>query len=383
MRPGDLEKLLGGYATGTLTAEERQALMEAALEDQQLFDALAREEALRDVLSDRAARARLLAALDRQPARWYRRAWSSMPLRAFAAAAALAIAVGTSYWTWHSERRQAVTEVAVLKPAAIPAPPAAAAENGAPAAPAGKEARAMARRLPSGGSAVRRNAPSAATVDQAAQTASAGAQTSSGVMGSLVPPPPPAAPAPALAPAVEKAAGGPTPPPAVPATTETVQVTAQPSVVELQATDRSLAIQEALPPAARGGGGGAAGNNFRPARAPIMSALGVSASGPLRWTVLRRNESGAFEPIGQGGLRAGDAVELRIESSIEGDISLTDGDPAAADSTVLLRPTHIGSGGTVVTPPIEPPGAGLRTFTLRLTRTEGPPILSVVRLNYR
>jgi hypothetical protein len=381
VRPGDLEKLLGGYATGTLTAEERQALMEAALEDQQLFDALAREEALRDVLSDRAARARLLAALDRQPARWYRRAWSSMPLRAFAAAAALAIAVVASYWMWHSEQRRGVTEVAVLKPAAIPAPPAAAAENRAPAAPAGKEARAMARRLPLGSIAVGRNAPRAATVEQVTQTASAGAQTNSGVMGSLVPPPPPAAPATALA--VEKAAGAPTPPPAVPATTETVQVTAQPSVVELRATDRSLAVQEALPPAARGGGGGAAGNNFRPARAPIRSALGVSASGPLRWTVLRRNQSGAFEPIGPGGLREGDTVELRLESSMEGDISLTDGDPAAADSTVLLRPTHIGSGGTVVTPPIGPAGAGLRTFTLRLTRTEGPPILSVVRLNYR
>jgi hypothetical protein len=382
VRPGDLEKLLGGYATGTLTAEERQALMEAALEDQQLFDALAREEALRDVLSDRAARARLLAALDRQPARWYRRAWSSMPLRAFAAAAALAIAVGAGYWMWHSEQRQAVTEVAVLKPAAIPAPPAAAAENSAAGAPARKEARALARRLPAGSSAFRRNAPGDPIV--VIQTAHAGAQSTSDVMGSLVPPPPPAAPAPAPVPAIMKAEGAPTPPAAVPATTETVQVTAaNSSPVEPQATDRSQAINQPSPPAARGGGGGAAENNFRPARAPIMSALGVLASGPLQWTVLRRNDSGAFEPIGQGGLREGDTVELRLESSMEGDISLTDGDPAAADSTVLLRPTHIGSGGTVVTPPIEPAGAGLRTFTLRLTRTEGPPILSVVRLNFR
>ncbi len=34
------EKLLGGYATGTLTGEEREALMQAALHDQALFDAL-------------------------------------------------------------------------------------------------------------------------------------------------------------------------------------------------------------------------------------------------------------------------------------------------------------------------------------------------------
>ena len=41
MSPEEIKKLLGGYATGTLTAEEQQALFAAALEDQELFDALA------------------------------------------------------------------------------------------------------------------------------------------------------------------------------------------------------------------------------------------------------------------------------------------------------------------------------------------------------
>jgi len=67
MKREDIRKLLGGYATGTLTAEERQALFEAALEDQELFDALAKEEPLRELLEDPAARARLLAALDDSP----------------------------------------------------------------------------------------------------------------------------------------------------------------------------------------------------------------------------------------------------------------------------------------------------------------------------
>lgn len=67
MRREDIRKLLGGYATGTLTAEERQALFEAALDDQELFDALAKEQPLRELLEDPAARARLLAALDDSP----------------------------------------------------------------------------------------------------------------------------------------------------------------------------------------------------------------------------------------------------------------------------------------------------------------------------
>lgn len=63
MRRDEAGKLLGGYATDTLTEAERRALFEAALGDQALFDALADEEALRELLAEPAARARLLTAL--------------------------------------------------------------------------------------------------------------------------------------------------------------------------------------------------------------------------------------------------------------------------------------------------------------------------------
>jgi hypothetical protein len=96
MSPEDAHKLLGGYATGTLTAEEQQALFEAALQDQGLFDALAREQALRDVLGDAAARAQLLAAIDDVPAPWYRRFWRPLPMAALAAG--LALVTITAVW---------------------------------------------------------------------------------------------------------------------------------------------------------------------------------------------------------------------------------------------------------------------------------------------
>jgi hypothetical protein len=70
----EIQKLLGGYATDTLSEAERRALFEAALEDQELFDALAKEQALRDVLQDPSARQQLIEALGpaREPfaARW-------------------------------------------------------------------------------------------------------------------------------------------------------------------------------------------------------------------------------------------------------------------------------------------------------------------------
>jgi hypothetical protein len=59
----EIQKLLGGYATDTLGEVERRALFEAALEDQEVFDALAKEQALRDVLQDPLARQQLLDAL--------------------------------------------------------------------------------------------------------------------------------------------------------------------------------------------------------------------------------------------------------------------------------------------------------------------------------
>lgn len=59
----DPRHLLGGYATGNLSPEERRALFAAALDDPDLFAALADEEAFKDLLSDPEATARIRAAL--------------------------------------------------------------------------------------------------------------------------------------------------------------------------------------------------------------------------------------------------------------------------------------------------------------------------------
>jgi hypothetical protein len=78
VKPDDIRKLLGGYATGTLTDAERKALFEAAMEDQALFDAIAAEGVLKEVLDDPQARASLLEALPDKPELVARRipAWS-------------------------------------------------------------------------------------------------------------------------------------------------------------------------------------------------------------------------------------------------------------------------------------------------------------------
>src|SRR3954470_4992246 len=73
MTDEDIRKLLGGYATHTLSATEEKALFEAALHDEKLFAALADEQALREMLDDPGNRAAMLRALE-PPVRsqWFR-----------------------------------------------------------------------------------------------------------------------------------------------------------------------------------------------------------------------------------------------------------------------------------------------------------------------
>jgi hypothetical protein len=96
----EVQKLLGGYATGTLTSEEQQALFEAALDDQEIFDALAKEQPLRDLLRDQAAKAEILAALDGSAKSGGWMQWMRAPWVTGLAMAGLA-AIGVAVWIGH------------------------------------------------------------------------------------------------------------------------------------------------------------------------------------------------------------------------------------------------------------------------------------------
>jgi hypothetical protein len=63
MNPIDPRLLLGGYATGTLTKSERDALMQAVLEDPELFEEFVEEEDWRGALEGPAFRQRLIRRL--------------------------------------------------------------------------------------------------------------------------------------------------------------------------------------------------------------------------------------------------------------------------------------------------------------------------------
>jgi hypothetical protein len=116
VRPGepDPASLLGGWAAGNLSAEEKRRLLEGALEDQRLFDALLTEEALRETLADPATRAQMIDALQPAPSYWRKifRPWAWVP----AAAAAGAMA-GFVIWMMQPQAgRESSVELAETKP---------------------------------------------------------------------------------------------------------------------------------------------------------------------------------------------------------------------------------------------------------------------------
>ncbi|MEP6963224.1 MAG: hypothetical protein ABI995_14175, partial [Acidobacteriota bacterium] len=89
MRRDEARKLMGGYATGSLTDVECALLFEAALDDQELFDELAGEQSLKELLDSPGAKDRLLAGL--RPVREVKPAWWAQPWP-WAAAAGLSVA---------------------------------------------------------------------------------------------------------------------------------------------------------------------------------------------------------------------------------------------------------------------------------------------------
>jgi hypothetical protein len=60
----DIRDLLGRYASGSLSAQEQERLFDAALDDQDLFDQLAREQELKQMLDQPGARDRMIRALE-------------------------------------------------------------------------------------------------------------------------------------------------------------------------------------------------------------------------------------------------------------------------------------------------------------------------------
>ena len=307
--------------TGILTPEEQRALFAAALEDQSLFDALAREQPLRDLLEDPAARATLLAALAERPSPWYRRmaGWAVQPRVLAPLAAVLCLAVTATIWEARQRKPQPVLTARVAREAPVEAPPVPSrVPEPAPPLPVAK-ARA----------AVKRKAETAASRGMAA------ADSTQLDQGRLTAPKEPAAAQPAAESEVKSGVVG--------AIGGFPQIAGQltPLPQNSQAENRPVPSPS-------------------PAAAPQVQAMASVGAlvlpSPLTWKLLRRQPDGEFAPAGPGDLEAGDAVKLQVDSKDAGYVYLVENAKVLASSRI--------EAGKPFDMAIEPQGTGRRDLEL-------------------
>lgn len=305
MTPEEIRKLLGGYATGTLTPEEQQALFEAALDDQALFDLLAKEQPLRDLLQDPTARAQVLAATESRRREWFPfgRQWA---LIGAAAAAVLAVAAGVYLMRPKPAPRAVLT--AELKPA--PPVPSALSQP-APQQPSLSEKTPM-RAKPPMRRAARAAMPRQTTGDIALDK-------------------PAAAPAPLAAPAAPPSA----PQPLAPAQAS-ANAAAQAAEKEQKALTGALggALPTVAPTNARSlfygaqftSQDGAPQPQFQVSMGANSRSIGSTGAPNLgvKWTALRKGPDGLFNDVDAGQLKAGDVVKLRLAPNDNGYLSVSE-----------------------------------------------------------
>jgi hypothetical protein len=329
-RRDELERLLGGYAAGTLSEAERRELFQAALHDQALFSALADEEALRDALADPVCRGRVLAALgeaEPRPARaWLRRPQIWALAGGLAAAGVVAVVLVDSYPT----KRGTVEVAQVSRPAA--APPAQEVERTPRAAPglptppqpakrpaADEGTRPTAKPAEPVAVAKRRaELPALPSVTPPAETSLAAARVrpAQGVVGGIssavpaAPPPPPASMADAVA--VNAAAE---------ALESESQADARLLFYNAQAPRSRLAPQPAFA-AQKAITSGGVKQERKDKETALPPALG------LRYALVLPGPAGAFEAPIDTPLRPGEGAKLRVESNERGWLYvLADGRP--------------------------------------------------------
>jgi hypothetical protein len=339
MKPEDIRKLLGGYTTGTLTEEERQALFHAALEDQDLFNALADEQALKELFDDPATRARLLAGLSERKSAFRRLFdWIARPVP-LGIAGTVAVAVLAAIVLIRPAGKPPLQQVAMaprsesVAPAVVEAPPPEAlakqdkrlakplaARKDAPATPAAPPVQATdpeaKRKLEESSEFASKTVPKPAELRDEAKANVAGGVVG-GVAGGYIS----QTPAPAAAPATVRATSG-----------KESREKAAPEVLAMR--------QEA------------GAQNVQVARSAAETPAIV------RYHLLREDIAGTKEMEQDAAFRPEDRVRLTVEPAADGQLSVTLRSPGQPDSVLFDEPVRKGRLYTIPREGAPPMSAG-------------------------
>ncbi|MDQ6760425.1 MAG: hypothetical protein M3Z32_11270 [Acidobacteriota bacterium] len=278
----NVARLLGGYATKTLTDSERSALFEAALSDQELFNALHDEQALQDLLQDTESRWAIQRAL-KEPVPQPRRAWL-VPAWGWGLGGSALASVALIYGLLLVRPRHDQLLVTAAKPVGADFPSEAAARRRDPTSEVGRAG------LPSGGT------PGRLVHRKTAEPSTRPTETR--------------APSPA----------------AVLSEATPSQQGPIPHAISDRLTDGQSAGQSPGAPAQ---------SAFRASPAGYQASSSVS-SGKLSYSILKRRPDGSFGAVAPGDeLRAGDSVQLSLHTPVSGSLVLQEEGAGGAWKTVF------------------------------------------------
>lgn len=292
----DVRKLLGGYATGTLTEDEKQALFEAAINDDELFAALSDEQALKEMLDDSAIRAQILRATDEPKftIAGSLREWFERP-RSKALVATGAVLLCVIAFNTVRDKYERQPEMAVLN-SAPPAPTTALRDEPVAAPPATSPSK----------SAPKRQAKSEAAPPEKKVT---------------VPAPVPAA----------------GPPPPASAKSEEAEVVAQVPVLTRAPAPASASAQPA---------------RLRDASSDAATFEKAAGTGqtPIRWELLRKEADGEFHPVPANyEFATGDMIRVRVNVTQPGVVGINfAGGTGVTGPVSANQPAEIPPDGAIV-----------------------------------
>ena len=330
MTSEEIRKLLGGYATNTLTDSERKALFEAALDDQELFDALQNEETLKAALADPVIRAQVRHVLDqpaagRQHGSWWTRWWAWGGVAGAVAAGAVVVFVATQSKPVVTSRPE--TQIASAERA--PAPPVARqAQNREPAQlkPRAAENRVAEKktRLADQQAALRKDEGAG----KPAETAAAGAavQMRDELARNIAAPPP--APAPPAAQAIPDQQAGQSPQGLSPSSQSQGAVggfrqPAEPSILRQQES------------------------------AKISGTIAGFGRPALGYSLLKTTANGPEAPVSLDALKAGDEIHFRVSTGAAGLLTLSQLDAAGDWKPITMTSVQANASYTIPATPIQ------------------------------
>lgn len=307
-REDNIQHLLGGYASGTLTPQEQQRLFEAAMDDQELFDALAREQALKEILDDPESRGYLRTALAEAGQKPSKLAWWWPAAGISSVAVALAVVLMVSV---QQKQDKAIAPPQTAKSEAPTAPPQEMAKNTVPEPAVIAEAKPQKKvEQPAAAKAKEAQVAAAPIVAQDAVAAEEKEAAKPAMVASVPPPPPPQPSSQSASILFLQPRAFAVSAPAAPA--------AAPGAAAGGAVMTSRARAAAVPQESRKASAEAADKAER-----LSLAAGPVANAGIRYRIFRRNSEGEFvETRLDTRFEDGDEIQLLVEANALGTISI-------------------------------------------------------------